>query len=71
METGYKSFEELLVWQRAKELKNEIFELVKTFPVEEKYRLSNQLVRSTRSINGQISEGHGRKTFPDRLNYSI
>ena len=71
MESGYESFEELVVWQKARELKNEIFELVKTFPTEEKYRLSNQLIRSSRSINGQISEGHGRKTFPDRLNYAI
>jgi len=71
MDSGYESFEELVVWQKARELKNEIFELVKTFPNEEKYRLSNQLIRSSRSVNGQISEGHGRKTFPDRLNYAI
>ena len=71
MSEGYGSFEELIVWQRARELKNEIFELVKTFPKEEKYRLIDQLIRSSRSVNGQISEGHGRRTFPDRLNYCI
>jgi four helix bundle protein len=71
MEEGYKSFEELAVWQRARELKNEIFELVKTFPKEEKYRLVDQLIRSSRSVNSQISEGHGRRTFPERLNFCI
>ncbi len=71
METGYESFEELVVWQKARELKNEIFELVKTFPIEEKFRLTDQLIRSSRSVNGQISEGHGRRTFRDRLKYSI
>ena len=71
METRYETFEDLVVWQKARELKNEIFELVKTFPVEEKYKLTDQLIRSSRSVNGQISEGHGRRTFPDRLNFSI
>ena len=71
MEEGYKSFEELVVWKRARELKNEIFELVKTFPKEEKFRLADQLIRSSRSVNAQISEGHGRRTYPERLNFCI
>ncbi|MCH5689695.1 four helix bundle protein [Niabella sp. W65] len=37
--------------------------LVKSFPDDEKYRLVDQLKRSTRSIGTQISEGHGRQTF--------
>ena len=71
MDEGYKSFEELVVWKRARQLKNEIFELVKTFPKEEKFRLVDQLIRSSRSVNGQISEGHGRRTIPDRLSYCV
>ena len=71
MGEGYESFEELGAWQKARELKNEIFELVKRFPKDEKFRLVDQLIRSTRSINGRLSEGHGRRTFPDRLNFSI
>ena len=35
-------------------------ELVKKFPPEEKYRLTDQLLRSSRSITAQIAEGHGR-----------
>lgn len=31
----YQSFEELEVWKKSRILKNEIFELVKTFPKEE------------------------------------
>jgi len=71
MGEGYESFEKLGAWKKARELKNEVFELVKKFPKEEKYRLVDQLIRSTRSVNGRISEGHGRRTFPDRLNFSI
>ncbi|HRF19613.1 MAG TPA: four helix bundle protein, partial [Chitinophagaceae bacterium] len=62
---GYQNFEELEVWKKARELKNEISQLVKKFPSEEKYRLTDQLIRSSRSINTQISEGHGRRTWPD------
>ena len=66
---GYKSFEELDVWKKARELKNEIFQLVKTFPVEEKFRLVDQIIRSSRSINGQIAEGHGKRTNKDKIKY--
>ncbi|HEX4875584.1 MAG TPA: four helix bundle protein [Chitinophagaceae bacterium] len=68
---GYQNFEELEVWKKARELKNEISQLVKSFPAEEKYRLADQLIRSTRSINSQIAEGHGRRTWPDRLRFSV
>ncbi|MBX9782170.1 MAG: four helix bundle protein [Chitinophagaceae bacterium] len=68
---SYQGFEELDVWKKAREVKKEIFELVKSFPNEEKFRLADQLVRSIRSVPAQISEGHGRRTFPDRLRFSI
>lgn len=68
---GYQSFEEPEAWKKARELKNEISELVKGFPAEEKYRLTDQLIRSTRSINTQIAEGHGRNTWPDKIRFCV
>jgi four helix bundle protein len=47
----------------------EIFILVRSFPPEEKYRLTDQVIRSSRSINAQIAERHGRRTFPDRIKF--
>jgi hypothetical protein len=38
---AYQSFEELEVWKKARQLKNDIFHLVKSFPAEEKYRLTD------------------------------
>ena len=49
-EKAHQSFTELEVWKKARVLKNEIFELVKSFPPEEKFRLTDQLIRSSRSI---------------------
>ncbi len=68
---AYQSFEELEVWKKTRDLKNDIFILVKTFPSEEKFRLADQLIRSTRSVNTQIAEGHGRRTYPDRLRFCV
>lgn len=68
---GYQNFEELEVWKKTRQLKNEIFEEIKSFPQEEKYRLCDQIVRSSRSVNAQIAEGHGRRTYPDRLRFCV
>src|SRR5574338_28854 len=68
---GYQTVEDLELWKKARELKMEISELVKTLPAEEKYRLVDQVIRSSRSVNSQIAEGHGRKTYPDRLRFCI
>lgn len=70
-ESGYQNFEELNVWLQARSLKNAVFELVKTFPAEEKYRLTDQLIRSSRSINAQIAEGHGRRTDKDKIKFCV
>ncbi len=68
---AYQNFEELEVWKKTRELKKEIFELVKNFPIEKKFSLTDQLKKSARSVPSQLSEGHGRRTFPDRLRFSI
>ena len=67
----HQSFTDLEVWKVARALKNEIRRLTETFPEIEKYRLSDQLIRSSRSINSNISEGHGRYTFKDQVHFCI
>jgi four helix bundle protein len=69
MSQNIKSFEGLEVWQLARKIRNEIFELVKSLPAEEKYRLSDQMVRSSRSIGDNISEGYGRYHFQENIQY--
>lgn len=67
----YNSFEDLEVWKKARILKSEVKQLSNYFPAEEKYRLTDQLIRSSRSIGIQIAEGHGRQTFPDRIRFCV
>ena len=70
-ERPHQNFTELEVWKKARTLKNDITELVKTFPTEERFRLADQLIRSSRSINANIAEGHGRFTYKDQLHFCI
>lgn len=66
-----KSFTELEVWKKMRLLKMKIEQVAKAFPSEEKFRLSDQIIRSARSVNAAIAEGHGRYTFPDRIHFCI
>ena len=67
----FKTFEELEAWKLARQLKNEIRLLIKDFPVEEKYRLSDQIIRSSRSVGNNIAEGHGRFHYADAAKFLI
>ncbi|HLF47705.1 MAG TPA: four helix bundle protein [Chitinophagaceae bacterium] len=71
MEEKNQSFTELEVWKKARILKNELTDLTKSFHQEEKYRLSDQIIRSSRSINSNMAEGHGRFTYKDQLHFCI
>ncbi len=54
------TFETLEAWKMARNLRKEIARLVKAFPQEEKFRLTDQMIRASRSITANIAEGHGR-----------
>ena len=49
-------FRDLIVYQKAFKLAMEIFEISKTFPIEEKYSLTDQIRRSSRSVCANIGE---------------
>ncbi|MBS1597252.1 MAG: four helix bundle protein [Bacteroidetes bacterium] len=70
-EKPHQSFTNLEIWKRTRILKNEIEVLAKRFPIEEKYRLADQIIRSSRSINSNLAEGHGRYTFKDQMYFCI
>jgi four helix bundle protein len=67
----YQNFTDLEVWKKARGLKTEIWQLVKTFPLDEKFKLTDQLIRCSRSIIATIAEGHGRFTFKDQIHFCI
>lgn len=70
-ELSNKKFTELNVWKKARDLKNKIFELSKLFPADEKYKLTDQIIRASISITANIAEGHGRFTYKDQIHFCI
>lgn len=54
------SFEDLDAWKNSRAVKLRVRDLVKTWPKEEQFRLTDQIIRSSRSPGSQIAEGFGR-----------
>jgi four helix bundle protein len=65
------SFTDLEVWKKARILRNNVSELTKSLPSDEKYRLSDQIIRSSRSIGNNIAEGHGRFHYADAAKFLV
>ncbi len=58
------NFRDLKVWQRAMEFVVKLYELMESFPKEEKYGLISQMRRCAVSIPSNIAEGTGRGSNP-------
>lgn len=59
-----KSFRDLTVYKKAFSLAMEIFEMSKQFPSEEKYSLTDQIRRSSRSVCSCIAEAYRKRNYP-------
>ena len=55
---------DLRVFQLSFEGGMQIFELTKTFPKEERYSLTDQIRRSSRSVSGNIAEAWRKRKYP-------
>jgi four helix bundle protein len=66
-----RSFTDLDAWKKSHQLRKDISVLVKGFPQDEKYRLTDQIIRSSRSIGNNIAEGHGRFHYVDSKKFFI
>ncbi|MBU1423160.1 MAG: four helix bundle protein [Bacteroidetes bacterium] len=60
----YKGFRDLIVFQKSYKLALEIFEITKKFPPEEKYSLTDQIRRSSRSVPQNIGESWYKRKYP-------
>jgi four helix bundle protein len=57
------SFKDLRVYQLAFELQQELFEISKMFPPEERYALTDQLRRSSRSVGANLAEAWQKRRY--------
>lgn len=60
-----KTHEDLIVYQKAFETAMTIFELSKKFPVEEKYSLTDQIRRSSRSVCVNLAQAWRKRRYKE------
>lgn len=63
---GYaRRFQDLRVWKKARVLAKEVFLATKKhFPSEEKFSLTDQIRRASRSVGGQLAEAWAKRRYP-------
>ncbi|MCX7552006.1 four helix bundle protein [Xanthomarina sp. F2636L] len=57
-------FKKLIAYQKAFDLAMSIFEISKSFPKEETYSLTDQIRRSSRSVNANLAEAYRKRVYP-------
>jgi four helix bundle protein len=61
--TSIKTHEDLVIYQKAFDVAMTIFELSKQFPVEERYSLTDQIRRSSRSVCANLAEAWRKRRY--------
>jgi four helix bundle protein len=56
-------FKELKAYQKGFQLAMKIFEVTKTFPKEERFALTDQMRRSSRSVCSNLAEGYRKRLY--------
>jgi len=64
-----KSFQDLIVWQKAHQFVLAIYKLSNSFPKSEIYGLTSQIRRASVSVSANIAEGFKKKTKPDKAKF--
>ena len=67
----YQTFEDLEVYQVAREFRKEICRVAKQLPGEEKFGLTSQIRRAALSLTNNIAEGHGRFHFLEQIKFML
>jgi four helix bundle protein len=64
-----RDFTDLQVWQLARDLRKQIYDVFHGFPAEERYALTQQLRRAAISITANIAEGFGRYSYQENVQF--
>jgi len=64
-----QSFTDLNAWKEGHKLVLQTYKTTKSFPVDEKFGLSNQLQRAAVSVTSNLAEGFSRKSVKEKKNF--
>lgn len=64
-----KSYRDLIVWQKAMDLVQMVYQVTKQFPKDELYGLTNQVRRAAVSVPSNVAEGQARNSTAEFRNF--
>ena len=67
----FRTFEDLDVYQVAREFRKKMYAVTRQLPDLEKYDLGSQIRRAAVSLTNNIAEGHGRYHFADQVRFFL
>ncbi len=65
------TFEDLDVYQVAREFRKVVYRVAKRLPDIEKFGLAGQIRRAALSLTNNIAEGHGRYHYLDQIKFTL
>ena len=65
------TFEELQVYQIAREFRKAMYRVSRQLPEIEKFGLASQIRRAALSLTNNIAEGHGRYHYLDQIKFTL
>lgn len=68
-DTQIRDFTDLKVWQLARELRKQVYQITRGLPAEEKFGLASQMQRAAISITANIAEGFGRYSYQENIQF--
>ena len=71
MEKEVRSFEDLECWKICTEVRRDLMLVLKKYPAEEKFSLTDNTKRASRSITQNIAEGYGRYHYYDKSKFCV
>lgn len=70
-QNGFQTFEDLEVYQAAREFRKAMYGVTRRLPNFEKYEVASQIRRAAVSLTNNIAEGHGRFHYPDQMRFIL
>src|SRR5437868_11547197 len=68
---NFRTFEDLEVYQLAREFRKKMYGVTRQLPDFEKFELASQIRRAAVSLTNNIAEGHGRYHFADQVRFFL
>lgn len=70
-QNSHSTFEDLEVYQVAREFRKVMYRVARRFPDIEKFGLAGQVRRAALSLTNNIAEGHGRYHYLDQIKFTL